>query len=202
MATQRTATDVAEMESDLVLARAEVERLRTQVAVLTQENGNLRSNLAQAEGIAREEMIRATQMETIMSQVSMGLVAGLNKMQDRKRSEREARRLDQERALGVGDSGGPSFVRTPPMADGGFVQPRGREGGTLIAEAGGTAPRRAALPERQPIDRLSGASMERRVGEPIDHPLLPRVEARTAADEDADELRNLGERMTGGERNA
>lgn len=95
----RAASDVAEMESDVFLLRSEKEALTTQVALLTQERDQAKIELALMAARMQEELVRATQMETIMSQVSMGLVAGLQKMHQAKMHQRAARRIIQEREL-------------------------------------------------------------------------------------------------------
>ena len=95
MALHRTASDVAEMERDISLLHADNTHLRTQLEIAQSELSECRARLAVAENSAREELVRATQMETILQTTSLGLVTGLQKMKDQRAQERDARRARQ-----------------------------------------------------------------------------------------------------------
>lgn len=209
MPAQLTASAVAEMESELAILHSENIQLRTQLALAEAERDAKKIEVALITEKWQTEMIRATQMETIMSQVSMGLVAGLNKMQDQKTRARQARQASQEGALEVGGKGAsPVYAPRPGFADGGVVQAREPGERTLLLAGDPQLPRRPAPEERQPIERLRDGG--ERLGPPrprsdglamrpgnepatnIIDDRLPKVDLRT----DEDELRDLGQRMT------
>lgn len=108
---QTTAYEVAEMESNIAIYRNENEALRRELALVTSERDALRVEVALTTARAQEELVRSTEMHTIISQVSAGLVAGLQKMHS-VTQVRKARREEQERALDVGGND-PSPVYKP-----------------------------------------------------------------------------------------
>jgi hypothetical protein len=98
---QRTASEVAEMASEIAILRGESEALRRQLDVALSERDGYRLELALAKAAAERELIRATQMHTIMSQVSAGLISGLKKMEAARIADREQRQARQESDLGI-----------------------------------------------------------------------------------------------------
>lgn len=191
---QRTATEVAEMESDIALFRKECEALRTQLAMATQERDALKIEVAIMSARAQEELVRATQMETIMSQVSMGLVAGLQKMATAKQIARALGREEQERNLEVGQDGHSPIYRRPPDN---AVRPPNDGWRRQSPPPEPEAPRRAPETERQRIERLASRPVERLIPRMGDD-RIPQNEFRS----DDDELRALGSLISSGGANA
>lgn len=192
---QLTTSAVAEMESELTLARADNIHIRTQLALMEQERDAARVELALMTGRAHDELIRATQLDTILSQVSLGLVEGLKKMQDQKRRLQDQRKAEQERQLGVGQNGAsPVYAPRKAFTDGGLVHQAHESSATVIARGDGSDTGRAPQWDRQPIERLGPprprASLMDSRNEPVTNIIddrLPKVELRN----DDDELREL-----------
>lgn len=107
----KTAIEVAEMESEVTLLRNELNNARVRIELLTQERDTLRNDLVVAQNAAKLELVRATTMESIMQQVSSGLIAGLRKMESERSAERNARRLAQEQQLEVGSDKSLDFLK-------------------------------------------------------------------------------------------
>lgn len=106
-----TAIEVAELESEVKQLREVMARAEIKLAVLTAERDALKIEAALAQHAARTELIRSTTMESIMTQVSAGLIDGLNKMNAERNAERAVRRQKQEHALEVDAEGSPSFLQ-------------------------------------------------------------------------------------------
>lgn len=205
MVAQLTASAVAEMESELALLRTDNQKLQTMLALAETERDAKKIEVTLITQKWQEEMIRATQMETIMSQVSMGLVSGLHKMQEQKARARQARQASQENDLQVGQHDhSPVYAPSRSFASGGFVEPDHTESVRGIDFQQVSRARRPAVDERQPIERLGGE----RVGPPrprsdglvmrandprtnIIDERLPKVDLRT----DQDDIRDLANQI-------
>ena len=118
------AVEVAEMETTIHTLREQVRDLERTVAALEAENAMLQSRCEKAEDAAMTELVRSTQMKQVMTSMSAMLIDGLRKMEEavdeerRTRAEKEARRLEQERLLGVGGEDAPfgaAPVAEPPV---------------------------------------------------------------------------------------
>ncbi len=108
--TNGAAATVAEMESENVILREQLADLRTKVAVLENENNRLTMQVADVEDRYREEMRKNAEVETVLQNVSSGLVASINRMQRNREIAREVRtaRLTRPRDHSPQDDGNPS----------------------------------------------------------------------------------------------
>lgn len=106
----RTAADVAQMESDLEYLRGEVERLTRDLAVVTADRTRLQVENAMLAGRANENLVKATRMETIVRQISSGLVDALKTIDREREVQREVRRQVQEEHL-AGSEPPPQFLQ-------------------------------------------------------------------------------------------
>lgn len=99
------AIEVAEMESTIQFLREEVRDLEKRIAAAEAENAMLRARCEEADETAHTELVRSTTMKATMTQMSALLLSGLKQMEDEvsreraERAEKEARRLEQERAI-------------------------------------------------------------------------------------------------------
>lgn len=208
----RAASEVAEMESENFLLRSDNEALRQALGISESQRDGFEVEIALLRARVQEELIRATQMETIMSQVSMGLVAGLKKMQD----ERQ-RASDIERALRTGKQGeyagadklveraaakpAPIDSRPAPRdldEPDNYAPPYARSTRASLAEEarGFDATRDAAeaiAPLRAPAFLRPGQGPRA----DIHDPRMPRVRL-AGADDDADQLRDLASTIRSG----
>lgn len=113
---QRTAADVAQLESDLEHYRTENERLERELAVVTADRNRLQVENAMVGGSARENLVKATRMETIVRQVSAGLVAALQEITQERRVQTEVRRQVQENHMAEETGEPPAFLqRSTPI---------------------------------------------------------------------------------------
>lgn len=117
------AIEVAEMETTIQFLRDQVRDLELTNRALEAENAIYQSRLQVAEAAALDELVRSTQMRQTLTDMSAMLISGLRKMEEnvdrerRTRAEKEARRIEQERALEVGSGDVPLFMEkneTPP----------------------------------------------------------------------------------------
>lgn len=115
----RTAQDVANMEAALFDVRLELEDTKRLLTIANTEKNELRVQVALLQRKADENLEKAVQMETIMTQVSSGLVAGLNKMKEERAMKVAVRRQVQEHVLEVGSTAAPApafLQREEPQA--------------------------------------------------------------------------------------
>ena len=116
MVASSTAVEVAEMETMLNELRERLRDVELTNRALEAENALYQSRNGVLEESALNELVRSTQMRQILTDMSALLIAGLKKMEEnvdaarRDRAEREARRLEQERALEVGSGDLPIFM--------------------------------------------------------------------------------------------
>lgn len=110
----RTAADVAQLESEVIILRGEIEAERSRVAVLEAENTTLKIEKARLEQRTREEMTKATEVETILNMVSSGLVGALSRLKNSRTLQKQALRAAQEEELGVGQEDSAFRPQTPP----------------------------------------------------------------------------------------
>lgn len=94
--------DVAELQAAAEAARSEADALRALNAVQAKELDMLRIEAVRLRGETLYEVRRSDAMYTILQQVSVGLIAGIARMNSLEGMEREARRKLQEDRLGVG----------------------------------------------------------------------------------------------------
>jgi hypothetical protein len=200
----RTAADVAQLESDNEYLMGENERLSRELAVVTADRSRLQVENAMLEGRARENLVKATRMETIVRQVSAGLVSALQEITQERTVERTVRRQVQESQLEEETGPAPSFLRRDivgAQAGGERSQTAPASGPQVQSEA-----RRESDQDRE--DRLRGAAERvsrppnyppRRMGQ-IDPSLADKdsrlpVNQMPPRDLDAEELANLGGEM-------
>lgn len=107
--TTRTAADVAQLESDNEYLHGEVERLNRELAIVTADRNRLQVENAMVSGTSRENLVKATRMETIIRQVSSGLVDALATISREREVAREVRKQVQEERL-QGDEPPPAFL--------------------------------------------------------------------------------------------
>lgn len=107
----RTAQDVANMESELDELRGMVAELQHLLTVSDTERKSLQVQNVLLQRQALDNHEKAVRMETIMSQVSSGLVAGLKEMKEEREVARAVRRQVQEHNLEVGRTAAPEFLR-------------------------------------------------------------------------------------------
>lgn len=107
---QRTAEDVANMETELHDLRALLEDMRQRLVIADTERKTLKIENALLKRKSDDNLEKATRMETIMSQVSAGLVAGLMQMKEERDVARALRRGEQEDYLGVGGADSATFL--------------------------------------------------------------------------------------------
>lgn len=107
---QRTAEDVANMETELHDLRALLEDMRQRLVIADTERKSLKIENALLKRKSDDNLEKATRMETIMSQVSAGLVAGLMQMKEERDVARALRRGEQEDYLGVGGADTATFL--------------------------------------------------------------------------------------------
>jgi hypothetical protein len=166
---QRTAADVAQLESDNEHYRNENERLERDLAIVTADRNRLQVENAMIAGNARENLIKATRMETIVRQVSAGLVSALNELTQERKVQGEMRRQVQVEQMEEETGAPPAFLRQQRSGDPTRAVARAAE---MIA------PPRAPTPAR------------------IDHTIAdkdPRLPpASYGSDQDDDELARLG----------
>ena len=84
---QRTASEVAEMESEILILRSENEALRIQIAVAASERDQAKIELALITAASQEHLIRATQLETILQQAGSTITSGLAQMHAKKQAK-------------------------------------------------------------------------------------------------------------------
>ncbi len=100
---QRTAEDVANMESELIDLRHLNEDLKQRLVASETERKILRIANELLKFKSDENLTKATKVETIMRQVAAGLMAGIKEMNEEKELARAVQRQVQEDQLGVGD---------------------------------------------------------------------------------------------------
>jgi hypothetical protein len=165
------AVEVAEMETTIQHLREQVRDLELTCRALEVENQMYQARCTVAEAAALDELVRSTQMRQTMTDMSAMLIAGLRKMEDnvdearRVQAEREARRLEQERALEVGSGHLPLFMGQGP-------------------DAPVTAPSEPQLPpEAEPLGEISTSSQS----------LIPTNAFQPDLETDLERLTKLGE---------
>lgn len=197
----RTALDVAQLEADNEYLHNENERINRELAIVSADRSRLQIENALLEGKARENLLKATRMETIVRVHSSGLVQALTEITQERTTERAVRRQVQEQQLEEETGAAPSFLtrgtdRTRPRDHDAGFQTDGHA--TLNRDdEGERGDERPALPapvrdEVQPEarresdqdreDRLRGAA-ERLAGNRMP-PRTPRIDT-TLADRDS-----------------
>lgn len=190
----RTAQDVAQLEADNEYLHNENERISRELAVVTADRARLQVEFAMLESKSRENLLRATRMETIVRVHSAGLVSALNEITQERVTERAVRRQVQEQQMEEETGPAPTFLARRPPAQ--IPSPRDDADSTRseVLEAGaGRNDDQTAAPERPPVqpetrresdqdreDRLRGAA--ERVARPM-IPRTPRID-HTLADRD------------------
>jgi hypothetical protein len=110
----RTANDVAQLESDYEYLYNENIRLERELAVITADRTRLQVENALLEGKSMQNLVKATRMETIVRNVSAGLVQALQALNDERSIERTVKRQVQEQQLEDETGPAPAFLRQPP----------------------------------------------------------------------------------------
>lgn len=102
-----TANEVSMMQTDLDVARTQIESMRDTIAMLRTERDTVLVENAMLRMSRDKELVRATELNTIVRQMSVWLVEGIRRMDD-------AQRVRQETSMGVGsnDDPPPEFLRT------------------------------------------------------------------------------------------
>lgn len=165
----RTAADVAQLESDNEYLSSENERLVRELAVITADRSRLQVENAMLDGRARENLIKATRMETIVRQVSAGLVSALQEITQERTVERSVRRRVQEDQLAKETGAAPSFLQDQDQASSRSGDEVGRAEVQASPKIAPTVP--AFLrpeSEQDRADRLRGAA--ERVSRPLPPP--------------------------------
>lgn len=103
----RTADIVGDLEQDNHYLRMENERLKQDAAVAHAEITRLTTENAMLLAKGQDAQTRATKIETIMAQVSAGLVSGLNEL----KQDRERRRIQQVAVLEEETGPAPKFLQ-------------------------------------------------------------------------------------------
>jgi hypothetical protein len=111
----RTAQDVAQLEADNEYLYGELERVQRELALVTADRSRLQIENAMLEGKSRENLLRATRMETIINVHSAGLVAAMKEFAQERVTERAVRRHIQEQQLEEETGAAPTFLRRPAI---------------------------------------------------------------------------------------
>jgi regulator of replication initiation timing len=106
---QRTAEDVAQMESDIAWYREETERLNRELAIALQERNRLQVENALLMGKSMENLAKASRVEAILDNVCNGLVMSLKGIREERHLDREIRPVATTRS-------GQTFCAGPPSA--------------------------------------------------------------------------------------
>jgi len=114
MMSDLTAQAVAQMQSDLEISERNNETLRTQLGLITAERDRLRLEASSLRQERDDALVVSTQVRTILEHTSLGLVQGINKLNDQQEQQRIARRKRQEQAFETefGETK-PQFLRRP-----------------------------------------------------------------------------------------
>lgn len=105
-----TANEVAQMQSDLDVALAQMHSLENSLAIMTNERDMIRSALTKAQSERDYWLVRATEQTAILEGTAATLVAGIER-------QRNAARARQEETLDVGRDT-PAFLKTPRQPPG------------------------------------------------------------------------------------
>lgn len=120
------AEQISEMQTEVISLREQNKLLEVDVAVLSQENQQLRTELIRARAEAQTWMLKCTEVQTLVESTSLALVHGLNRI-------RETKRAVQEEQLGVDNRTSPLVLReqrSPPEED----PTLGRRGGGTVRD--------------------------------------------------------------------
>jgi hypothetical protein len=93
---QRTANEVAQLETEVEILRNENEQLHRQLAIVSADRSRLQIENAMLAGQSRDNLVKATTMETIIRQVAAGMVESLNVMTRERAVERAMKQRGQE----------------------------------------------------------------------------------------------------------
>lgn len=108
-----TAQAVAQMQSDLEVSERNNESLRTQLGLVTADRDKLRLELSTMRQERDDALMVSTQVRTILEHTSLGLVQGINKLNDQQSQMRITRRKRQEQEFDVEFGRHPTFMRRP-----------------------------------------------------------------------------------------
>lgn len=109
------AQQIAEMQDELSYLRHDIETTKRSLAVVTADRDRLLIENSMIASRARASQDKATRVETILSQVSMGLVAGLQEIRSERDDERAQRRETQAQTFAqeTREDPPPAFLRRP-----------------------------------------------------------------------------------------
>lgn len=96
---QRTAEDVAQMETDIAWFREENDRLSRELAVATAEKTRLQVENLMLQGSSAENARKCNRVEGILDNICNGLVTSLREIREERQISREVRRQTQEIVL-------------------------------------------------------------------------------------------------------
>lgn len=105
-----TAQAVADMQRDLEVSRRRVQDLEAQNSIITAERDQLRFDLSAARQSRDEQMTKATKMRTIIETTSLGLIAGIQTMNQDDERAKIARREQQSSNLLAESGESPRFL--------------------------------------------------------------------------------------------
>jgi hypothetical protein len=113
-----TATNVAELESEVLILRGETDSQRVRIAVLEAENDQLKIANARLELAIRDEIRKSAEVETIINQMSIGLVGAIEKMRRNREVEKQIRKMEQtDHIIGEIMHSPPPHKQASPVVD-------------------------------------------------------------------------------------
>lgn len=207
----RTAEDVADMEQELLELRVQLDSATRSLDLMTQERNRLQVENALLDGKVRDNLVKATRIETVLSQVAHLLVTSLKEIQTERETARVARRQEQEDRIIRDEPPPPAFLR----ADKGLEREASAYRGDRDEEP--PAPRQPrsigmteAEGQRARAEQLRGAAERiasrlpppppRRPGQMNPDlagrdPRLPQNDFQNPQQQDEDQLRGMHERL-------
>jgi regulator of replication initiation timing len=181
---QRTAEDVAQMESDIAWYREETERLNRELAIALQERNRLQVENALLMGKSMENLAKASRVEAILDNVCNGLVMSLKGIREERHLDREIRRQTQIEMISAdGGDPPPKFLERPSP---------GRNDEERADILRGAAERVAPIPPQRQTSQVNRrlADLDSRLP-PIDLMRSPHPQKS-----DEDNLRDLSDRLS------
>jgi hypothetical protein len=151
------------METELNDLRALLDDVKQRLVIADTERKTLKIENALLQRKADDNLEKATRMETILSQVSAGLVAGLKEMREERDIARALRIGRQEEQLGVGGADSATFLArgTNRTRSGGY------EVGQSAEAEGGDEHDQDDTPRRDEVDAQREANTDRDRGDQV-----------------------------------
>lgn len=116
------AEQISDMQTENSTLREQNKLLEIDVAVLSQENQQLRAEVIRLRAEAQTWMLKCTEVQTLVESTSLALVHGLTRIRD-------AKRVAQEEKLGVDPATSPLVLREQRSES--DDPTLGRKGGTV-----------------------------------------------------------------------